>query len=146
MSGGPDPVAFGPWPAPPGSSTRVVYAETMRTAVMSTGAPPGRQGAETPGFARAASGAVELPFSERKRIACLFSFEDSVFTAERALLLGRAETHDWPAMRVLAVLDDLYRLNAIVRWDSVADAAMAHVDWRAIEVLFHIIVAPPPSP
>ena len=146
MSGGPDPVAFGPWPAPPGSSTRVVYAETMRTPVMSTGAPPGWQGAETPGFARAASGAVELPFSQRERIANRFSFEHRLFEAEKAFLLGRAETHGWSAMRVLAVLDDLYRLNAIPRWDSVADAAMADVDWRAIEVLADIIDAPPPSP
>ena len=113
---------------------------------MSTGAPPGRQGAETPGFARAASGAVELPFSQRERIANRFSFEHRLFEAEKAFLLGRAETHGWSAMRVLAVLDDLYRLNAIARWDSVADAAMADVDWRAIEVLADIIDAPPPSP
>ena len=146
MSGGPDPVAFGPWPAPPGSSTRIVYAETMRAPVMSTGAPPGWQGAETPGFARAASGAVELPFSQRKRIAGRFSRERRLFKAERALLLGLAETHDWSAMRVLAVLDDLYRLNAIAYWHSGADAAMADVDWRAIEVLLHIIDTPPPSP
>ena len=146
MSGGPDPVAFGPWPAPPGSSTRVVYAETMRTPVMSTGAPPGRQGAETPGFARAASGAVELPFSQREAIARRFSRERRVFEAEQALFLGHAETLGWPAMRVLAVLDDLYRLNAIAYWDSVADAAMADVDWRAIEVLVDIIDTPPPSP
>ena len=145
MSGGPDPVAFGPWPAPPGSSTRVVYAETMRTAVMSTGAPPGRQGAETPGFAWVASGAVELPFSLRERMAVRFWGEHNVAEAERALLSGRAETHDWSAMRVLAVLDDLYRLNAIAYWHSATDAAMADVDWRAIEVLFHMIDAPPPS-
>ena len=146
MSGGPDPVAFGPWPAPPGSSTRVVYAETMRAPVMSTGAPPGWQGAETPGFARAASGAVELPFSRREAIARRFSRERRVFEAEQALFLGHAETLGWPAARVLAVLDDLYRLNAIAHWDSVADAAMADVDWRAIEVLVDITDAPPPSP
>ena len=146
MSGGPDPVAFGPWPAPPGSSTRVVYAETMRTPVMSTGAPPGLQGAETPGFARAASGAVELPFSRREWITDWFSGEIWLFKAEQALLSGRADTLGWPAARVLAVLDDLYRLNAIAHWDSGADAAMADVDWRAIEALFHILDAPPPSP
>ena len=138
MSGGPDPVAFGPWPAPPGSSTRVVYAETMRTPVMSTGAPPGWQGAETAGFARAASGAVELPFSLRESIATRFSYEHNVFRAEKALLLGLAETHDWSAARVSAALDDLYRLNAIAYWHSAADAAMADVDWRAIEVLADI--------
>ena len=146
MSGGPDPVAFGPWPAPPGSSTRVVYAETMRTPVMSTGAPPGRQGAETPGFARAASGAVELPFSHREAIARRFSRERRVFEAEQALFLGHAETLGWPAMRVLAVLDDLYRLNAIAYWHSAADAAMTDVDWRAIDALVDITDAPPPSP
>ena len=76
----------------------------------------------------------------------LFSGEHSVFEAERALLLGRAETRDWSAMRVLAVLDDLYRLNAIAYWHSAADAAMADVDWRAIDALVDITDAPPPSP
>ena len=113
---------------------------------MSTGAPPGRQGAETPGFARAASGAVELPFSEREEIANRFSGERWLFKAEKAILWGRAEMLGWSAMRVLAVLDELYRLNAIAYWHSAADAAMADVDWRAIEALVDIIVAPPPSP
>ena len=65
MSGEPHPVAFDPWSAPSGPSNRAVYTGTMHTPVMSTGAPPGWQGAETPGFARADSGAVELPYSQR---------------------------------------------------------------------------------
>ena len=97
MSGGPHPVAFDPWSAPPGSSSQVVYTETIPTPVPSTGAPPGLQGAETPGFARAASGAVELSFSRRDAIVRRFGTENAVLEAEGALRTGDADSLGWSA-------------------------------------------------
>ena len=44
MSGGPRPVAFNPWSAPPGPSRQVASTETLPPRVMSTGAPPGWPG------------------------------------------------------------------------------------------------------
>ena len=120
----------------------------MRTAVLSAGAPPGWQSAETPGFARAASGAVELPFSRREAIALQFRAEDALLEAELALQTGRAGvTLGWSATRWRAVLDDLYRLHDVIVWsDSAAVAAMVDVDWRAIEALAGILDDSPPSP
>ena len=66
MGGEPHSVPFDLWPAPPRPGSQVVYTETMRPPVLSTGAPPEWQGAGTPGFDRAASGAVDLPFSHRE--------------------------------------------------------------------------------
>ena len=114
---------------------------------MSTGAPPGWQGAETPGFARAASGAVELPFSRRGEIAIRFGTEDAVLQAELVLQTGGGEALRWSATRWRPVLADLERLHAaIVRSDSTAAAAMTDIDWRAIEVLVRILHVPLPSP
>ena len=146
MSGEPQPVAFGPWSAPPGPSSRVVYTEAIRTPVMSTGAPPGGQRAETPGFARAASGAVELPFSRREAITRRFGTEDAFLEAQYALQTGGADTLRWSAVRRHEVLHDLYWLNAIAQLDVAGAAAMVDVDWRAIEALGHFLEARPPSP
>ena len=90
MGSEPHPVAFDPWSAPPGPSSQVGYTRAIRTPVMSTGAPPGWQGAETHGFARAASGAVELPFSRREEIAIRFGTEDALLDAELTVQLGGA--------------------------------------------------------
>ena len=147
MGGEPHPVAFEPWLAPPGPSSQVAYTETMRTPVMSVGAPPGWQGAETPGFARAASGAVELPFSQREAIARQLGTEDALLQADLALHTGGAGALGWSATRSRAVLADLDRLHdAIVQSDSATAAAMVDVDWRAIEALVRILDIPPPSP
>ena len=147
MSGGPHPIAFDPWSAPPGPGSHVVYTETIRTAVLSTDAPPGWQGAETPGFARAASGAVELPFSHRQAIAHRFRTEDALLEAELALQTGGADALGWSATRWRAVLADLDRLHdVIVQSDSAAAAAMVDVDWGALEALARILHVPPPSP
>ena len=144
MSGGPHPVASDPWSAPPGPSGRARYTETIRTPVLSTGAPPGWQGAETPGFSRAASGAVELPFSRRKAIARRFRTDYALLEAERALRTGGAGALGWTATRQREVLDDLARLNAIAQLDAAAAAAGVDIDWGAIEALVRILRAPPP--
>ena len=146
MSGEPHPVAFDTWSAPPGPGSRVVYTEAIRTPVMSAGAPPGGQRAETPGFARAASGAVELPFSHREAIARRFSTEGALLDAELTVQLGGADALGWSDTRARTVLDDLRRLTAIARVDLAGAAAMADVDWRAIEALGRILDDPPPSP
>ena len=145
MSGGPHPVAFVPWSAPPGPSSRAAYTEAIRTAVMSAGAPPGGQRAETPGFARAASGTVELPFSHRVAIARRFSTDGALFDAELTVLLRGADALGWSETQEQTVLDDLRRLHdAIVQSDSAA--AVVDVDWNAIEALARILEAPPPLP
>ena len=146
MGGEPHPVAFDPRPAPPGPSSQVVHAGTIRTPVMSTGAPPGWQGAGTPGFSRAASGAVELPFSRREEIALRFGTEDALLDAELTVQLGGADALGWSATRRRDVLDDLNWINTIVQSDSAAAAAGSDVDWRAIEALMRILDDPPPSP
>ena len=147
MGGEPHPVAFDPWPAPPSPSRQVVHAETIRPRAPSTGSPPGWQGAGTPGFARAASGAVELPFLRREEIAHRFSTEDALLEAELALQTGGAGALGWSARQWRLVLADLKRLHdAIVQWDSAAAAAVVDVDWSAIEALAHILEVPPPSP
>ena len=146
MGGEPHSVAFDPWPAPPGPSSQVAYTEAIRTPAPSTGAPPGWQGAETPGFARAASGAGELPFLYRQRIAHRFRTDDALIEAEYALQTGSADALGWSNTRWREVLHDLYWLNAIVRSDSAAAAAMVDVDWRAIEALVRMLDVLPPSP
>ena len=146
MGGEPHPFAFDPWPAPPSPSHQVVHAETIRTPAPSTGAPPGWQGAGTPGFSRAASGAVELPFSRREEIAIRFGTEDALLHAELTVQLGGADALGWSATRRRGVLDDINGLNAIVQSDSAAAAAGSDVDWRAIEALMRILDDPPPAP
>ena len=146
MGGEPHPVAFDPRSAPPGPSSQVGYTRAIRTPVMSTGAPPGWQGAETPGFARAASGAVELPFSRREEIALRFGTENALLDAELTVQLGGADTLGWSVGRWRDVLDDLGWINTIVQSDSAAAAAGSDVDWRAIEALMRILDDPPPSP
>ena len=145
MGGEPHPVAFDPWPAPPGPSRQVVHAGTIRPPAPSTGSPPGWQGAGTPGFSRAASGAVELPFWRREEIAHKFRDEDALLEAELALQTGGAGTLGWSATQWRPVRDDLYRLrHAIVQSNSAAAAAMVDVDWSAIEALVRILDVPPP--
>ena len=144
MSGEPHPVGFDPWPAPPGPSSQVADAETIRTPVMSTSAPPGWQGAETPGFARAASGAVELPFSRHEAIARRFGTEDALFEAQYALQNGGADALGWSDMQWLGVLADLHWLHANFQSGSAAAAARVDVDWSAIEALARFLEVLPP--
>ena len=144
--GEPHPVAFDPRSAPSGPSSQAGYTRAIRTPVMSTGAPPGWQGAGTPGFARAASGAVELPFSRREEIAIRFGTEHALFDAELTGQLGGADALGWSVGRWRDVLDDINGLHAIVQSDSAAAAAGSDVDWRAIEALMRILDDPPPSP
>ena len=146
MGGEPHPVAFDPRSAPSGPSSQVGYTRAIRTPVMSTGAPPRSQGAETPGFARAASGAVELPFWRREEIAIRFGTENALLDAELTVQLGGADTLGWSATRRRDVLDDLGWINTILQLDSAAAAAGSEVDWRAIEALMRILDDPPPSP
>ena len=146
MGGEPHPVAFDPRSAPSGPSSRVGYTRAIRTPVMSTGAPPRSQGAGTPGFSRAASGAVELPFSRREEIAIRFGTEDALLHAELTVRLGGADALGWSAGRWRDVLDDLGWINTIVQLDSAAAAAGSDVDWRAIEALMRILDDPPPAP
>ena len=146
MGSEPHRVAFDPWSAPPGPSSQVGYTRAIRTPVMSTGAPPRSQSAETPGFARAASGAVELPFSRREEIAIRFGTEDALLDAELPVRLGGADALGWSVGRWRDVLDDLGWINTIAQLDSAAAAAGSDVDWRAIEALMRILDDPPPSP
>ena len=146
MYGAPHPVAFDPWSAPPGPSSQARYTETIRPPVMSAGAPPGWQGAETPGFARAASGAVELPFSHRAAIALQLGTEDALRMAEVALRTRHAEALGGFAPQWPAVLADLHWLHAVARWDSAAYAAGLNVDWLALEALARFLQLPPPLP
>ena len=57
----------------------------MRPAVLSAGAPPGGQSAETPGFARAASGSVEPPCRQRETMVHRFRTGDALLEAALAL-------------------------------------------------------------
>ena len=146
MGGEPHPVAFDPRSAPPGPSSQVRPTDAIRTPVMSTEAPPGWQGAETPGFARAASGAVELPFSRREEIARRFRSYDAVLQAELVLQTGGGEALRWSATRWRPVLTDIERLHDTAEVDLAAAVAMTDIDWRAIEVLARILHVPLPSP
>ena len=146
MNGAPHPVAFDPWSAPPGPSSQARYTETILPPVMSAGAPPGWQGAETPGFARAASGAVELPFSHRAAIALQFGTEDALRMAEVALRTRHADPFGWSATQWPVVLADLHWLHAVARWDSAAYAAGLNVDWLALEALARFLQVPLPLP
>ena len=143
---GPRPVAFDPWSAPPGPSSQVASTETLPPRVMSTGAPPGWQGAEAPGFGRAAPVAVELPLSRREVIAFKMGSEHRLARAVHALRTGRANGLGGSGARVWEVIADLYRLNAFVFWHTTADAAMLDVDWSAIDALMRILDDRPPSP
>ena len=113
---------------------------------MSAGAPPGWQGAATPGFARAASGAVELPFSHRAAIALQLGTEDALRMAEVALRTRHADAFGWSATQWPAVLADLHWIHAVARWDSAAYAAGFDVDWLALEALARFLQLPPPLP
>ena len=149
--GEPHPVAFDPRSAPSGPSSQAAYTRAIRTPVMSTGAPPGWQGAGTPGFgtpgfARAASGAVELPFWRREEIAIRFGTEHALLDAELTVQLGGADALGWSVRRWRDVLNDINGLNAIVQSDSAAATAGSDVDWRAIEALMRILDDPPPAP
>ena len=143
---GPRPVAFDPWFAPPGPSSQVASTETLPPRVMTTGAPPGWQGAEAPGFGRAAPVAVELPLSRREVIAFKMGNEHRLRHAVHALTTGRANGLGGSGARVWEVIADLYRLNAFVFWHTTVDAAMLDVDWSAIDALIRILDARPPSP
>ena len=147
MGGAPHPAASDPWSAPPGPSSQVGHTRAIRVPVISTGAPPRRQGAETPGFARAASGAIEVPFSHREAIALRFRADDAVLAAELVLQTGGGEALGWSATRWRPVLADIERLHrAIVRSNSTAAATRIDVDWRAIATLMRILDDPRPAP
>ena len=146
ISGEPRPVAFDPRSAPPGPGSQVVYTETIRAPLMSVGAPPGWQGAATPGFGHAASGAVELPFSRRAAIAHRFGTDHGLLQGEVMPGTGGADALGWSATRRSEVLDDIYRLNDTAEVDPAAAAAMADIAWRAIEALMLILDVPLPSP
>ena len=146
MGGEPHPVAVDPWSAPPGPGSRVVHTETIRTPVMPAGAPPAGPGAETPGFARAASGAVELPFSHREAIALHFRDGDALIEAAFALQTGGAGALGGSPTRWREVLGDLYRLHIAARMNPAAAAAMVDIDWSTIEALAPILHVPLPSP
>ena len=143
---GPRPVAFDPWSAPPGPSSQVASTETSPPRVMTTGAPPGWQGAEAPGFGRAAPVAFELPRLRRKVIALEFACEYRLRDAVHALRTGRANGLGGSGSRVPDVIADLYRLNAFIFWHTTADAVMLDVDWSAIDALMRFLDARPPSP
>ena len=137
----------------PGPSGRVVYSEAIPTPVLSTGAPPGWQGAETPGFARAAAGAVELPFSRREAIVRRFGTEDALLETEVALRAGDADELGWSATRRREVLADIHRLNAIVqldpppprRWSTSTGARLRRWDSFSMPSLIHRDAAEGPS-
>ena len=105
------------------------------------------EGAETPGFARAAWGAIEVPFSHREAIALRFRADDAVLAAELVLQTGGGEALGWSATRWRPVLADIERLHrAIVRSNSTAAATRIDVDWRAIATLMRILDDPRPAP
>ena len=136
MGGEPRPVAFDLWSAPPGPSSQVVHTETIRSPLLSAGAQPGWQGAETPGFARADSGAVEFPFSHRDAIARWIETEDALLDPEAMLGTGGTDAFgDFPTRSPGKLTDH--------RWiDAMVQAAAAHgsdVDWRAIEELANFL-------
>ena len=118
----------------------------IRPPVLSAGTPPGWQGAGTPGFGRAASGAVETPFKRRLAITERFSSEHALRRAEFVLENDDADALRWSDARVWAVRDDLYLLNAFDYWHARCDAAGIDIDWSAIEALTHVLDAPPPAP
>ena len=143
MGGEPHPVAFDPSSAPPDPGSQVVYTETMRTPVLSTGAPPEWQGAGTPGFDRAASGAVELPFSHHEANARRFGTEDGLPGTALTPRTGGTDTFGWSDTRPPDLFADPALLNAVVQS---AAAGRGGVDWHAIEVLERFLDIPPPSP
>ena len=146
MGGEPHPVAFDPRSAPSGPSSQVGYTRAIRTPVISTGAPPRSRSAGTPGFSRAASGAVELPFWRREEIAIRFGTADALLDAELTVQLGGADALGWSVGRWRDVLHDLGWINTIAQLDSAAAAAGSEVDWRAIEELMRILDDRPPAP
>ena len=146
MGSEPHFVAFAPWTAPPGPSSQVVYTEAIRTPVRSAGSPPGWQGAETLGFARATSGAVEVPFPRREEIARRFGTEDALFEAQYALQTGDSDALGWSAVQWPGVLADLHWLRANFRSGSAAAAARVDIDWSALEALARFLEVRPPLP
>ena len=143
MGGEPHPVAFDLWPAPPRPGSQVVYTETMRPPLLSTGAPPEWQGAGTPGFDRAASGAVDLPFSHREANARRFGTEDALPGTALTPRTGGTDTFGWSDTRPPDLFADPDLLNAVIQS---AAAGRGGVDWHAIEVLERFLDIPSPSP
>ena len=144
MSGAPPPADFAPWSAPPDPSRRVVSTGTMRTPVMPAGAPPGWQSDETPGFGRAASSAVELPFSRRQEIARWLITDDSILHAEFAIRIG--VLNGWTAARRERVFGDLLSLFLETALMDPAAAAAKDLDWSGIDALIRILDVHHPSP
>ena len=144
MSGAPPPADFAPWSAPPDPSRRVVSTGTMRTPVMPAGAPPGWQSDETPGFGRAASSAVELPFSRRQEIARWLITDDSILHAEFAIRIG--VLNGWTAARQDRVFGDLISLFLETALMDPAAAAAKDLDWSGIDALIRILDVHHPSP
>ena len=143
MGGEPHPVAFDPSSAPPDPGSQVVYTETMRPPPLSTGAPPEWQGAGTPGFDRAASGAVDLPFSHREANARRFGTEDALPGTALTPRTGGTDTFGWSDTRPPDLFADPDLLNAVIQS---AAAGRGGVDWHAIEVLERFLDIPSPSP
>ena len=106
---------------------------------------PGWLRAETPGFGRRASGAVETPLSRRLEIADRFSSEHELRRAE-FVLDNDDDALRWSDAQVWAVRDDLYLLNAFEYWFPGYLAASMDIDWSTIETLIHLLDAPPPAP
>ena len=92
-----------------------------------------------------AAGPWAIPNSRREAIARRFATIDALRDADRTLRTLGADELGWLATRWRSVLDDLYRLNAIVESDSAATAAMADVDWFAIDMLVRLLDATPSS-
>ena len=132
-----------PWLEPPGPSSRLMPAQTLRPPVEPSAAWPGQQGAETPGFGRRAT---KPPVSQREAIVERFKSDDALLDAELALQTGGGGALGWSATRWREVLDDLFRLNDAARSNPAAAVARDDIDWSAIEALVGILDIPPPSP
>ena len=92
-----------------------------------------------------AAGPWAIPNSRREEIARRFGTEDALLEAKLTVQLGGVDALGWSTTRWRSVLDDLRWLNAIVESDSAATAAMADVDWFAIDMLVRLLDATPSS-
>ena len=110
----------------------------------------GWHAAETPGFGRLASISAELPLARRERIVHRLMAGEALSATPRAELIRlydraiRAGTIASPAPRVrtaAALFEDLRRLFTTAR-ESPACAALADIDWAAIELMLRLLDAP----
>ena len=126
MGGGPRQVGFG-------------AAEGVR---FEPEPPAGSVSAGRPGI----PGAVELPFGHREALALQFGTEDALRRVEVEFWLGGADALDWSAPQGHAVLGDIDRLIDTAEVGPAAAAAMADIDWSALEALAQFLNVPRPSP